>query len=67
MSRGALVLVGFLLSLVGELLSVAGIAMTSPLMLQNDPVARSLGGAFIGLALIMFGIMVAFYRASERE
>jgi len=67
MSRDALVLVGFLLSMVGELLSVAGIVMTSPLMLQNDPVARSLGGAFIGTAFIMFGIMVAFYRASERE
>jgi len=67
MNRSTLVFVGFFLSLLGELLSVAGIVITSQLMPQNDPVAKSLSGAFIGLMLIMFGIIIALYRISERE
>lgn len=58
---------GLFLALVGELLGVAGIAMSSQLMAQNDPLARSLSGVFIGLLLIVFGIMIAFYRISERK
>jgi len=67
MNRSTLVFVGFFLSLLGELLSVAGIVITSQLMPQNDPVAKSLSGAFIGLMLILFGIIIALYRISERE
>jgi sulfite exporter TauE/SafE len=67
MNRNTLLFAGFVLSLVGELLGVAGIAITSQLISQNDPVAKSLSGAFMGLLLIMFGIMVAFYRISERK
>ncbi|MGC8557620.1 MAG: hypothetical protein ACP5NC_01320 [Nitrososphaeria archaeon] len=67
MNRGTLLFAGFVLSLVGELLGVVGIVITSQLIAQNDPVAKSLSGAFLGLMLIMFGIMVAFYRITERE
>ena len=61
-----LLYLGVILAFIGELLSVLGIAISSQLISQNDPVARSLGGAFIGLLLIMFGIMIAFYRISAR-
>lgn len=61
-----LVYVGFFLALIGELLSIAGIAVSSQLMVQKDPLAQSLSGTFIGLLVIMFGIMIAFYRVSER-
>ncbi len=67
MNRSTMLFAGFILSLVGELLGVAGIVLASQLMPQNDPVAKSMSGAFIGLLLIMFGMMIAFYRISERK
>lgn len=66
MKRAALVYAGFILSLLAEVLGLAGIAMASQLMAQNDPVAKSLSGVFIGLLLIAFGVMIALYRASTR-
>lgn len=56
---------GFILAFIGEVLSLVGIAISSQLISQSDPVAKTLGGAFIGLLLINFGIMIAFYRASS--
>jgi hypothetical protein len=52
------------MTLLGELLSVAGIYLSSQLIINNDPLARLLSGVFIGLLLISFGIMIAFYRLS---
>ena len=67
MNRGRLIFTGFILAMIGELLAIAGIAITSQLITQSDPVAKHFSGVFIGILLIMFGIMIAFYRVSESD
>ncbi len=62
-----LLYLGVFLAFIGELLSIAGIAISSQLIAQNDPVAKSLSGVFVGFLLITFGIMIAFYRASVKK
>jgi len=57
-----LLFVGLFMTFLGELFSVAGIYLSSQLIMNNDPLAKLLSGVFIGLLLISLGIMIAFYR-----
>ncbi|MFP3262352.1 MAG: hypothetical protein RXP28_05935 [Nitrososphaeria archaeon] len=64
MKKVQLLFVGLFMTFLGELFSVAGIYLSSQLIMNNDPLAKLLSGVFIGLLLISFGIMIAFYRLS---
>jgi len=57
MKKVQLLLVGLFMTFLGELFSVAGIYLSSQLIMNNDPLAKLLSGVFIGLLLISFGTM----------